>query len=278
MDVCKTQQVDVIIPCYQLLAHNKGHFIDLIRSLATAQNRLYIRQIIVINDDVTELIQPFVDAIFEVYKVAEKLIFIQNESCLGQGASRNKGATLAQATYLHFIDQDDFIADNFYAVLLATSADCRLASLMLYRQGKIQKLHRIWTDWWYKKARHLSDLSFFMFANIAVSPGQYVLKRTCFEEVGGFPTLTQKGAEDFGLLFKLCDRTTSFSFVDNALFYHRLHLHQGKNYLNITASVKEFLHDYPVPQNGYLNVIYSQRQQFYFKTIQSKIRYKLFFS
>jgi len=278
MDVYKTQEVDVIIPCYQLLAYNREHFETLVRSLATSQNRPYIRQVIVLNDDITELIQPFVEAVFEANQLRDKLIFLQNDVCLGQGASRNKGASLAKASYLHFIDQDDFISDDFYSVLLATHADCRLASLMLYRQGKIRKLHRIWTDWWYKKARYLSDLSFFMFANIAVSPGQYVLKRACFEAVGGFPTLIQKGAEDFGLLFKLCDRNTSFLFVDNALFYHRLHPHQGKNYLNITASVKEFLSDYPVPQSGYLKVIYSQRQQFYFKTIRSKIRYKLFFS
>ncbi|MFY7889835.1 MAG: glycosyltransferase family 2 protein [Spirosomataceae bacterium] len=279
MDAYETApQVDVIIPCYQLLAFNKHHFEDLVSSLCTPENRVYIHRIIVINDDPQEDIASFIELVCNEKNIYAKVQLVQNTHCLGQGAARNLGASYAKASYLHFIDQDDFITKDFYQQVLFPKVDCGLASLVVYDHGQLRKHHRLWTDWWYKRASKVADLSFFMFANLAVSPGQYVIKKTIYEEIGGFPDLKNKGSDDFGFLFQLCESNATFSFADKAIFYHRLHENQGKKQLNITLSVKEFLNTIAKPKRFFLRINHQLRQYVFFEQVLSKICYKLFFS
>lgn len=40
-------------------------------------------------------------------------------------------------------------------------------------------------------------------SNIAVSPGQYILSKSLFENVGGFADLQNKGTDDWGIFYSL---------------------------------------------------------------------------
>lgn len=93
----------------------------------------------------------------------------------------------------------------------------------------------------YAKATKLSDVMFFCFSNIAVSPGQYLISRRLYEEVGGYTNLKSRGSDDWGIFIKLLCLGVKIRifFSPNSIFYYRLHPLQGMKTLNIRASVKE---------------------------------------
>ena len=101
-----------------------------------------------------------------------------------------------------------------------------------------------------KNCKKIATLKpFLIFDNIVLSPGQLIIKRNILNIAGGFPLLKNYGSDDYGFMFKLTKFDLKYSYFSKAYFYHRLHVNQGKNILNMTASKNEFIKNYIVNQS-----------------------------
>ncbi len=236
----------IVIPLYKVAkGTNADHFRALVRSLEQASVRAGIerlQRLVLVNDNPGDLIDPFLADAFRGSVLEAKLHVFHNPKNIGQAQSRNVGYGLTRSDYVHFIDQDDFVNAEFYAALTAHDADVLLARADLY----IDKAKLVFpymmphTMAIFRRARRMRDLTWFLLSSIAPSPGQCLIRRSALDQVGGFPNLAAKGADDYGLWFLLVASDPSFRFVSEAVFLHRLHGTQGRTFLDLHRSQQEF--------------------------------------
>lgn len=124
--------LSIIIPVYHLLDNkNKIYFDILIQSIAQNLQSTYTHkrfsEVVIINDCPEEDIEKFIYSVFTKYNIPRSIIR-NNQTNKGQGCSRNIGASLASGNYLHFIDQDDYISQDF---------------ILYYSEPSKKKMHRL---------------------------------------------------------------------------------------------------------------------------------------
>jgi len=241
-------RLSVIIPIYRL---NSGNTLEYFRKLIESIslnikniNSLSVFEIIIVNDSPEDYSETSVVNIFQEFQVGNLLKYYSNKSNRGQGYSRNFGAGQSSGDFLHFIDQDDYIFPDFYQNLKLGSQDLIMGDLWFNLNNKLLKksYYKPWTKALLRNASSFQSLSFLLMSNIAVSPGQYIIKKNLFERVGKFPDLKNKGSDDFGFLFNLSlhKDDVRFSFVSCAKFIYRIHDSQGSKSLILNNSVNEF--------------------------------------
>lgn len=97
--------LSVIIPVYNA----KEHIEKCLNGILC--QKLNNIEIIIINDKSTDN----TDKILEEYKKRDKrIVLINNDKNIGTGASRNKGILFARGEYIGFVDNDDFISDDYF--------------------------------------------------------------------------------------------------------------------------------------------------------------------
>ena len=97
--------LSVIIPVYNA----KEHIEKCLNGILC--QKLDNIEIIIINDKSTDN----TDKILEEYKKRDKrIVLINNDKNIGTGASRNKGILFARGEYIGFVDNDDFISDDYF--------------------------------------------------------------------------------------------------------------------------------------------------------------------
>ena len=239
----------IIIPIYNLQDSDVFAYFDrLLGSISNNFKDADIKEscleIIMINDSPNQNICDLLEMVAQKYNLGSKIKLFNNITNEGQAYSRNRGAEIAQGEYLHFIDQDDFISSEFYKkMFVMDNADIYIANPYLYvtSNNQSKSFLKKKTIFYYERATYLSDVRFFCFSNIAVSPGQYLISKHLFEKVGGYTNLKNRGSDDWGIFVKLlCLESKIFiCFSCNSIFYYRLHSSQGMKILNIRASVRE---------------------------------------
>lgn len=245
------QYLSIVIPVYKMLLKHQKHFVELVaslnKSLAHAPS-LALKELVVVNDFPEEDVSEFTNRVCTELGLGTALILLQNTERLGQDGSRNRAFEHTTGQYIHFIDHDDWVSDSFYEVLFQTQTgqDVLMGELTLYASytQEYQASWKKYTSKLYQKANTLADLSWFLLSNIAVSPGQYVIKREAFENVGGFPVLANKGSDDYGLMFLLAQKNATLNYQPKAQFLYRLHENQGLHYLDLNKAVAEFFGKY----------------------------------
>lgn len=239
----------VIIPVYRLLDENICLYFDkLMHSLSICiSSNSFVQEkcteILIINDLPSQDVSEVIISIAKKYKLSN-ITLVNNEQNYGQAYSRNRGALLASGEYLHFIDQDDYVSDDFYNNILSSKpVDILLSSPYLFITSTNKEIPYYGKTLlhFYSKAKKVQDLQLFILSNIAVSPGQYLISRSLFTSIGGFTDLRNRGSDDWGLFVKLLNKKIPISliFISKAVFYYRLHMTQGMKTLDIRASVKE---------------------------------------
>ena len=199
------------------------------------ESNFNVLEIILINDSPEINLIPFIQS-----DLLSKITLINNDINRGQAFSRNKGASIAQGEFLHFIDQDDLIDLNFYKNI-QNFYEIMIGNCFLFNESKKIRLYKSYRIKIYKYFKNTSSLNFFLiFDNIILSPGQSIFKKETFNKLNGFPVLENFGSDDYGLMFKYASNKIEYRFFPNALFYHRLHRVQGKRYLNMDLSKKNF--------------------------------------
>lgn len=243
--------LSVITPLYKLSKGKNLEYLQLLlQSLATAIRFSSLvadnYQLIFINDCPEENYQAEIADWCSKLNISQ-VVFLQNAINIGQAASRNIGAKNAKGELLHFIDQDDYINEHFYKSLLQLNTDVRLSVVYAVCDKEAPQLY---TSTRYvnsiRKSRRLKDLYLLHIDSIAISPGQYLVASKALMQVGGFPVLTNRGADDYGFLYLLMSQPhCTVSLSEAAFFFYRLHNDQNRKTSSMDLSVEEFFTGYP---------------------------------
>jgi glycosyltransferase involved in cell wall biosynthesis len=204
--------VSVVIPCF-----NHGKFVaEAVRS-CLQQHDADVR-VIIVNDGSTDGTTPAAcDACVALDPARVRVLHQVNK---GLPAARNAGAALARQTgfgeYLVFLDADDWIRPTFVSRLNAElRRDADPAVSHAYCQEELVELgHGIWTvpAW---------DPELLLVTNL--HPVTCLIRRACFEAVGGFDESMTQGYEDWELWVRFASRGWRGVRVREPLFVWRRH-------------------------------------------------------
>lgn len=233
----KKTSLSVVIPCYNIIK-NDAFLNELLKNISVQKESLfYIEEIILINDSPQFDLEGYI----KEENRTEKLKIITNSVNSGQAFSRNAGLQIAKGEYIHFIDQDDLIDDDFYS-RISSIENIIITNCYLFNELKTCKHTKFSKDLFLVLFRKIKHLRFFLiFDNIVLSPGQVLFKREVVFKNGGFPILQSYGSDDYGLMFNLAHTELNYTFSKKSNFRHRLHEVQGKKFLNMSESKKEFI-------------------------------------
>jgi len=245
-------KISIVIPVYKVkFGDNWKYFENLINTIVKNIYKLQgtqisICQIIIVNDEPNCIIN-LRDILFDS-KYNNLLTIINNRYNMGQAKSRNIGFELCKGDLIHFIDQDDYIDDDFYFKLATeysnSNADLVIANINLVRNGVIRNYYKNMFIYYINKFDNFWQMRFFLVGNYIYSPGQYLITAKCFREICGYPELISKGTDDYGLILNLTLQKRKYIFVNNTRFYYRLHDNQNKTKLNMTNSLIELFNNY----------------------------------
>lgn len=211
--------VSFVIPCY-----NHGRFVaDAVRS-CLAQVDADVR-VIVVDDGSDDGATPA--ACDEAAALDPERVVVVHQRNSGLSAARNRGAAEARqrgvawaGAYLTFLDADDFIDPTFVAKLHAALAGAPAgpglgAVSHAYCQERLVGLADMtWAvpEW---------DPMLMMVTNL--HPVTTLVRRDCFEAVGGFDESMRGGYEDWDLWLKFIERGWRGVRVREPLFTWRRH-------------------------------------------------------
>lgn len=205
---CYQQSVSVIIPLY----YGKKYIDNLYQMITAALDRaglLAESEIIFVNDSPDEIIS---------LRECEHAALINNECNVGIHGSKCNGLKYAKGAYIHFLDQDDRISQNFYKSQLEkiNDADIIVCNAILENAGYQRKLYR-------------SKVSL----NMVQKPKSYVYIDDRVESLGqclirkkAIPTewletiVTKNGADDYYLLLNMFVKNRSINVNDEVLYRH----------------------------------------------------------
>lgn len=203
-----------MIPCF-----NHGTFIaDAVRS-ALCQRGADVC-VVVVNDGSNDATTP--EACDDCREFGARVRVIHQANA-GLPAARNVGAASAcegwgtwTPEYLVFLDADDWIEPEFVARLHGAidNANDPLVSHAYCQERLVDKAHGTWRvpEW---------DATLLLVTNL--HPVTALVRRSCFEAVGGFDVTMNRGYEDWDLWLKFVERGWRGVRVREPLFNWRRH-------------------------------------------------------
>ena len=258
-------RLSCIVPIYGLSRGENARFFDeLVRSISLAAAPLGDQfELVVVNDDKERVAKKDIIDICSKHGLSKRTIYTENISNKGQAYSRNTGAKIAKGDYMHFIDQDDSVSENFYEPLFDSSTikkDIIISTPFFNKGGEIIKAYTKLLLNSYKRSNKLKDLWFLLLSNIVYSPGQILVSRNAYEKSRGFPVLKYRGADDFAFFYRLVFEVDNIStlFVPESSFFYRIHSQQNSRISSTNESACEFLH-MNKPQSLKQRVIFIQK-------------------
>lgn len=199
--------VTVVIPCF-----NYGKFVgEAVRS-ALLQESASV-SVVVVDDGSTDGRTPrMCDR--AAMQGREGQVRVIHQANAGLPAARNRGAAGAAGEFLIFLDADDYLEPGFVAKLAPAArgegvshAYCRPRMV-----GRAEEMEWRVPAW---------DAELLLVTNL--HPVTAMVRRTCFEAVGGFSEDMREGYEDWDLWLKLASRSWRGERVEEALFVYRRH-------------------------------------------------------
>ena len=246
----KMKNISCIIPVYGLtIGENTKYFNDLIHSLSIALEKLKGRfEIIIVNDDVARIPKESIMCVLASYGLLGHVIYVENETNRGQAYSRNVGVAHSSYDFFHFIDQDDFVSDNFYEEFNMSDVDTDIfiSKPFFFKNNKIFPAYTKWLNIVYKNASKMNDLWYLLLSNVVYSPGQVIMSKSSYYKAGSFPVLHNRGADDFALFYRMVFSSTCFSvrYMAYSSFYYRIHSQQNSKQSSTNESVLEYFKGY----------------------------------
>ncbi len=161
-------------------------------------------------DDTEEQLAPLV--------AAGRIRYLRQPNA-GMAAARNAGAAIATSPYVYFLDDDDLLFPGALAVLLEdleTHPDAGMVcGELITFSGEPPPAPELFFETW------TIDRDAFLRFNQIGSPGQVIIRRSTFEELGGFDR-TIWGTDDWDLWLRLLDRAPG-RWVRTPVLAYRLH-------------------------------------------------------
>jgi glycosyltransferase involved in cell wall biosynthesis len=201
--------VTFVIPCY-----NHGRFVAKAAESALAQVDASVR-VVIVNDGSTDGSTPA-----ECDRCAGDRVMVIHQENRGLPAARNHGAAHAHGDFLVFLDADDWVAPRFVTKLraalqgeeaLGAAAD---VSHVYCQERLVEHGRGVWrVPAW--------DPVLMLITNL--HPVTTLVRRECFEAVGGFDESMRDGYEDWDLWLKFVERGWRGVRVQEPLFVWRRH-------------------------------------------------------
>lgn len=143
----------------------------------------------------------------------------RNEVNIGDYINRNKAVSFANGKYIKFVDSDDVIGENLLSIMVDQMESYANVSFGLSADVKWLNMQKncIWTP------LDLFNVYFFHGKAIGTPPTGSILRRSVFNEVGGFSGKKYLG--DTELWLKLSLKHNALIFPNN-LYYWREHSNQ----------------------------------------------------
>jgi glycosyltransferase involved in cell wall biosynthesis len=205
--------VTVVIPCF-----NHGRFVRQAVDSCLAQVDSDVR-VVVVDDGSNDGFTPA--ACDSSARGREDRIRVIHQENRGLPASRNVGASGATSEFLVFLDADDWIEPSFVSTLAralgeASTGGGAEVSHAYCQERLVEKGQGIWRvpDW---------DPLLMLITNL--HPVTALVRRECFEAVGGFEESMRGGYEDWDLWIKFVERGWRGVRVREPLFVWRRHSH-----------------------------------------------------
>lgn len=202
--------VSIIIPYYkgEKYIHNT---IKNIEDSVMKSNLEY--EIIIVNDNPNEEVD---------YLTKKNVEVLNNPVNKGVSFSRNIGRSNAYFEYLYFIDQDDYITDDFFVKAekyIVKKYDVIIFNYLKEKQDKTKKNYNFIFKYYFDKINYIELLKY---GNLFKSPGQVI-----FRKDASIPFLETKtmGADDFYLFldFFLRKSELKITYIHEPLFIYRIH-------------------------------------------------------
>jgi glycosyltransferase involved in cell wall biosynthesis len=205
--------VSAIIPCYKQ-AHYLGRAVDSVLSQTYSSI-----EVIVIDDGSPD----DVGAVTAAYARDSRVRVIRQEN-QGLAAARNRGAAEAQGTYLQFLDSDDWIHPQKFAIQVAAlEADPSVGFVysdfyMVYNDTHVSD------EWSASKSLGVLEPEIFntLWLNNCVANMTVLLRRDWFDRSGGFDT-TPVLTEDYEMWMRLTALGCRVHYIPERLGYYRQH-------------------------------------------------------
>lgn len=201
--------VTFVIPCF-----NYGRFVGEAVASALAQAGADV-QVVIVDDGSTDGSTPEA-----CDRLASDRVRVIHQHNAGPGAARNAGARLAETEFIVFLDADDTLDPTFVAKLHTAMVEdpsgCGPVSHAYCQEVLTDQAHGTWkVPAW--------DPMLLLVTNL--HPITTLLRRTCFEEVGGFDESLGGHYEDWDLWLKLSEKGYRGVRVREPLFFWRRHSH-----------------------------------------------------
>lgn len=203
-----TRNVSVIVPLY----YGKKYISGLYQMITTALDQAGVlteSEIIFVNDSPDEIIS---------LRECEHVRLINNECNVGIHGSKCNGLKYAKGAYIHFLDQDDRISQNFYKSQLEkiNDADVIVCNAILENEGYQRKLYRS------KVSLNMvqNPKSYVYIDNRVESLGQCLIRKKAIPTEWLETVMTKNGADDYYLLLSMFAKNRSLKVNDEVLYRH----------------------------------------------------------
>ncbi len=141
----------------------------------------------------------------------------------GIGPARNAGAAAASADVLLFLDQDDRVSPGYVRTMTEALMHAEAVGARMDTSGNPPAARRARGPMIQERGLARSPFTWSYGCALGV-------RADVFAEVGGFPQVTRRGAEDVGLGYLLHRRGCRWAFVPEAVVHYRLRSGVRENY------------------------------------------------
>ena len=206
-------KVSVILPVYNV----EAYIVRCIESLKA--QKLERLEFIFVDDCSTDGSMKAV----ETWAAEDKRVrILRNEENLGAGPSRNRGIEVASGEYLSFIDPDDWISDDFYAVLY-TKAKETGADIVKGRREYVDKSGKPLDDWKKKNLNKRIAKSVRkkrpLYAVFSYEHQSAIYKALVIKQ-NRIRYGDSRKSEDVTFLFRVCKETQDIQIIDGAAYFY----------------------------------------------------------
>jgi glycosyltransferase involved in cell wall biosynthesis len=189
----------IVIPVY-----NREDYLKSALKSALMQNDFFDYEIIVVDDGSKIELKPVIDLFQINSKIKINYFKIENS---GPGLARNFGVTKAQGKYIVFLDSDDLLYQGALHVYKKMIESHDFSAFITLRSNQLNE--QIDTEIYLVQNQKLEYCAYKSYlykkSNPEFGASNIVVKKKCFDEVGGFdrPRNRSFHLEDHDLLLKL---------------------------------------------------------------------------
>jgi glycosyltransferase involved in cell wall biosynthesis len=257
--------ISVVIPCY-----NDGKYLP--ETIAKLKQQTYLNfEIIVVNDGSTD--EATINYLNTLTN--DDQITVINQSNARMSAARNTGATHAKGIYIAALDADDYFDNTFFAKALAVFEQAPQTAV-------VTSYIRFFGNKTGSSKPRGGSAANFLFSNQC--PACAMVKKSVWDEVGGYDEAMKMGYEDWEFYIRITKKNWNVHVIPEHLLFYR---QTNKSTLaNDTLPNRATLIDYIVDKHKdwYLNnlktlihhkeVIYTENRvsfQYIWKFIKNRI-------